>query len=94
MVSCLVQNFTLSSFVINLVSIVKFSCTVGLMVAVCVGFDGGGGIVHIFYFKALENVENAVGRMEVVVHYNCASAACSRGNNSMAISIPILTKYQ
>lgn len=45
------------------------------MVAVCVGLDGVGGVVHIFDFKALEKVKNAVSGMEIVVNYSCTLAA-------------------
>lgn len=68
-VVCLGQNFA-RSFFIDLVSTVKWGCAVGLMVAVCVGFDGGGGVVHILDFKALEKVKNAVSGMKVVVNYS------------------------
>lgn len=64
------------------------------MVSVCVGFDGGEGIVHILNLKALENVKNAMSGMEVIVNYSCALAALLKKTHSITIYIPILTKYQ
>lgn len=37
------------------------------MVAVDDGFSGGGWVIHVFYFKALEEYEDAFSGVEVVV---------------------------
>lgn len=70
----------MSSVVVDLVSAIKFGLNNGLMVSVCVGFDGGEGIVHILDLEALENVKNAVSRMEVIVNYSCALAGLLEEN--------------
>lgn len=67
---CLSKDFVLDCFVVYFVCAVELRHADEIMVAVDDGFGGGDWVVHIFYFKAAEEFEDALGGVEVVVDWN------------------------
>lgn len=67
---CLSKDFALDCFVVDFVCAVELRHADEMMVAIDDGFGGGGWVVHIFNFKAVEEFEDALGGVEVVVDWD------------------------